>query len=230
MKITSLYIFILFLCCIPCIQAIKETDSPSSWKEVGTKWGATHTTSTIKRSSDTGVKKIHAKSFAESETLYGLLELERVIAFKNLTCYGAARLSVCVVKGVTTMYGTLHAFGCSFKDLDVRGAEKNENQETTLIMDNCTVLNIFLEGRLEATKSKISSLKVIGNDLICVDSTITDITVLPNSNSKSKKAVIELTDTHIEGSITFAQKGGIVICNGTSTVKGGVYGGTIEKR
>ena len=228
MNKTVLTVLMLALASASGLRATKELESPSSWKELGTKWGAEPDSQGVVH--DDRTKQIRLKKFADSKTFYGTVEFEKTSFCKNLTCYGSARLTGSEVQGVTTMYGTLSAFGSTFKDMDVRAAEKNENQDTTLVLDTCQVTHLFLEGRLETSKSKLSSLKIVGNDVVCIDSTISDNIVIMASPSKSKRVVIELTNSVVEGSITFSQKGGIVICNGNSEVKGGVFGGTIEIR
>ena len=176
-----------------------------------------------------GIKKVSQRTIDDNLTLHGKIQLNKVAISKNFTCYGFANLSNTSVAGVTTMYGPIHAKGSRFNEMDVRCSKVMHNKYSSVKLSKCSVKKIFLNGKLEADSTDIEHITTFYHTLTLSDSHVESIDMINSSRNKNKRAVIELNNTIVEGSITFAQKGGTVICKGTSKVKGSIIGGTLIK-
>ncbi len=195
---------------------------PVDWERVGENWG-----NSFQHSKD-GVKHLTGKIVNESLRLYGHVKLDDVIIKKYFTCYGYAELNTVTVQGVTTMYGPMIAQNSTFTDVDIR-CYNEAIGKGTVSLNKCTLNKITLNGRLETKNTTIKQIITFAPDTVLSHSTVGDINVMNKALPKNEKAVVELHNTIVEGSITFSQKGGTVICKGSSEVRGTITNGTIIK-
>ena len=188
------------------------------WEHVGEQWG-----NSFQHTKD-GVQRLTEQTVSDNRRLYGHIIVEDVVFKKNLTCYGYTEFSNVRVHGVTTMYGPLTAESSVFKDMDVRCYNESSGKGIVKLTD-CTVNKITLNGRLEATNTTLHKVITFSPETVLTDSTVQDINIMNAGNS----GIVELHNTIVEGSITFSQKGGKVICKGTSEVRGTITNGSLKK-
>ncbi len=199
------------------------------WKECGENWGnalAAPKSGALYTYIAGGIKKIANKKIPDNLRLYGKVQLKSVRVAKNLTCYGSADLSGVTVSGVTTMYGPMTAQKSTFNNLDVRCSQ--EAQEG-LTLSDAKVNKLLVYGTLKADRSTLEKVTAFSQELELTNSHVSSI-VMMNGQKNTKKAVIVLEDTMVDGPIYFSQKGGLVICKGTSQVTGKIIGGTLIKK
>jgi hypothetical protein len=199
-----------------------QPQPPVDWERVGENWG-----NSFQHTKD-GIKRIVGQTIDKDLRLYGHSLLEDVIALKNLTCYGYAELQGTKVQGVTTMYGPMEAKDSTFKDLDVRCYNEMIGKGTVTLND-CAIQNLTLNGALKATRTTFHQIVTFAADTLLTDSTVHELMVMNALLPRQEKAVVILDNAIVEGSITFSQKGGIVICKGTSEVRGPIENGTLKK-
>lgn len=195
-------------------------EPPIDWERVGENWG-----NSFQYTKD-GIKRLTGEEITKNMRLYGHNALDNVTFKKNLTCYGYAELQSVTVQGVTTMFGPLSADHCLFKDMDVRCYNEMIGKGVVQL-NNSSVQKLTLNGILKADSCTIDKIITFGADTELVRSTVKEIVVL--NKAHNEKTPIVLTDTTVEGNISFSQKGGIVICKGTSTIHGTVTNGIIKK-
>ncbi len=209
-----------------------------SWQECGENWAMSLENGTTWSDDDApklyevtkeGIKRISHQKLPENVTLYGRVQLSDVSIAKNFTCYGFAEVAHATVVGVTTMYGPMNANRCTFTDMDIRCANEMLDEPGTVNLSHSSARKLFINGKLMTESSTIKSVTTFSHELEFSNSHVGDITMMNGLHGKKKKAVIILNNTIVEGSIQFSQKGGTVICKGTSVVKGEIIGGTLEK-
>ena len=193
---------------------------PVDWERVGENWG---------NSRQEGVKRLSGKIVTDSLRLYGHVQLDEVTIKRYFTCYGYAQLKKVNILGVTTMYGPMVAENSTFTDVDVRCHNKTIGKGIVKL-NNCTLNKLALNGRLEAHKSTIKQITTFATKTVLSNSKVHDIKIVNTMPTRHEKATLILDNTTIKGSITFTQKGGIIICKGTSKIHGTIINGTIIKQ
>lgn len=226
-------------CTLVSLQGISlYAEIQPNWQECGENWGTSLENAACSHGdglekpyevTKEGIKKIFHKKLSDNVTLYGRVQLNDVDIQKNFTCYGFAEVTNATVNGVTTMYGPMNALRSSFTDMDIRCSNEILDEPGTVNLVHTSVRKLFLNGKLTTESSTIKALTTFFHELELSNSHIGDITMMNGSHVKKKKAVIILNNTIVEGSIQFSQKGGMVICKGTSVVKGEIINGTLEK-
>lgn len=210
-RISSLYL-LLSICC----TGILKGDPKHNWQEFGDKWGDS--------------KQIQNQKIDDNLTLYGkTISLTNVQLGKNFTCYGSVELIDTTVAGVATIYGPATTKDCVFKEIDIRCSNEKFGTKDIVQLTDTKVEKLLIKGDLHATKSSIGQITTFSSDITLKNSTVDSIIMMNNTETKHKKATIELIDTIIEGDIIFSQKGGTVKCTGTSEIKGRIEGGTLLK-
>ncbi len=162
-----------------------------------------------------GLKHISQKKIDKNLTMHGKIQLDKVNVAKNFTCYGHADLSKVSVGGVTTMYGPMNAYGCTFHDMDVRCSNDRYDAHGTVRLDNTTIKNMCINGKLEAASSHIKFLTTYYHQLSLKNSHVEHIKMMM-VKSKAQISFIKFIDTLVERYITSSQKRGLVICRGCS--------------
>jgi hypothetical protein len=207
-----------------------------NWQERGESWASSFENGVLSSNDGAvyevtkeGIKKISHQKLAENLTLYGRVQLADVHMAKNFTCYGFAEVSNTTVHGVTTMYGPMNAHRCLFADLDIRCANEILDEPGIVNLSHSSARKLFINGKLMTESCTVKSITTFFHELEMSHSHVGDITMMNGSQLKKRKAVIVLNNTIVEGSIQFSQKGGTVICKGSSVVKGEILGGTLEK-
>lgn len=239
MKIRIIPTILIATCTLVSLNSVSLlAESQPSWQECGENWASSLENATswsgdgapkLYEVTKEGIKKIVHKKLPDNVTLYGRVQLSDVDIAKNFTCYGFAEVANATVHGVTTMYGPMNANRCSFADMDIRCANEILDEPGTVQLSHTNVRKLFINGKLVTESSTIKSITTFFHELEVSNSHVGDITMMNGSHVKKRKAVIVLNNTIVEGSIQFSQKGGTVICKGTSLVKGEIIGGTLEK-
>lgn len=138
-------------------------------------------------------------------------------AGKDLTLHGVASLQHRTLNTLT-VNGVAQLDHINLKKLTVNGPAE---------ITHTTVDKVTINGPLLAQKSSIQTIDADSDETALESSTVTTIKIRSSSATKAQK--VKLTDTTVEGSITFENGKGQVILKGNSKVKGGVVGGTIVK-
>ncbi len=238
-KIRFIPTILVATCTLVSLQSISlYAETQPNWQECGENWGSALENATgihgdgIEKPYEVtkeGIKKISHKKLTDNVTLYGRVQLNDVAINKNFTCYGFAEITNATINGVTTMYGPMNAMRSSFSDMDIRCSNEILDEPGTVNLVHTSVRKLFINGKLTTETATIKALTTFFHELELSNSHIGDITMMNGSHVKKRKAVIVLNNTVVEGSIQFSQKGGIVICKGTSFVKGEIINGSLEK-
>jgi hypothetical protein len=186
------------------------TETKCDWQERGERWGES--------------QKIQNKKINENLTLFGSLELSSLTVKKNLTCYGSATLSHVKVQGVTTMFGCMTASSCRFEDIDVRSSSARQDAPGSVSLTSCSAQKCMVSAQLDVQDSTIDTLVLFSYPCVLKNTRIKNLVIM----NTRKQPLIELIDTVIEGTVTFAQKGGCITQKGSSKIKGSLVNGTLE--